>query len=327
MQRVNFYEREQIEYYLKLGRKKSWIARMLKKDYSVIKREIQRNSGNHFPYDAKTAQRLTDQRAKYTNKRKLEKYENKELREYVVKKLRNDWSPEQIAGRLKKSPTKETVSHEAIYDYIYNGEGKFEYLYPHLRTKRKKRRRKLGRKNRSITIKNRVSIHKRPAIVKNKKRYGDWEIDLMLFCDQREVLMTGFERKSQFCFLKKLKDKTAMGSERTIQNLIKKQPDWLFKTLTRDNGGENAEHEKTKIKFKVKSYFCDPYSSWQKGGVENLNKLVREYLPREEKIGKISKNQIRTIEAKLNNRPRKLLNYSTPYEIIAKRSARVKMGH
>lgn len=321
MQRIIFYEREKIELYLRMGKKKKWISDKLKRDYSVVKREIKRNSGEYIPYTAIVAQRVADRKAKNTNKRKLDKFENRDLKEYVIEKLKEDnWSPEEIAGRLKKYPCdniSETISYESIYDWIYNGKGKFEHLYPYLKVGRPKRQKKFSRKYRSNSIPNRVSIHKRPKEIDKKKVFGHWEADSMVFKKQKPILSSQYERKSMFCKLYKLKDKTAEETERVLQESIDSMPYFMFKSITRDNGGENAYHEKTEKEFDVQSFFCDPYCSWQKGGVENLNKLVRWYLPKNQDMSKITDEYIYLIQERLNNRPRKKLNFLTPNEFIA----------
>jgi len=140
-QKITFFERQLIEVMLRVDKSCREIAKNLGRDHSVISREVERNSGEFFPYTASVAQRIADEKARKTNKRKLEKDEV--LKNYVVSKLRDDWSPQQIAGRLKNKPPaklkKSFVSHEAIYQYIYNGEGRFELLYPHLRRGQNKR--------------------------------------------------------------------------------------------------------------------------------------------------------------------------------------------
>ncbi len=320
MQKITFYERQKIELYLRIGKTHRWIARRLNRDHTVISREIKRNSGNYLPYAALNAQRISDQRAKKTNKRKLEKYENKNLKKYVENCLENDLSPEQIAGRLKDQPPpdiKQTISHESIYQHIYNGQGQYGQLYYHLRTKRTRRRKKFSRKKQAkISIKNRISIHQRPKVIDKKKRFGDWEADSMLFSKQKNILSVMYERKSMLCKLQKLENKTADATENSIAFNIESLPKELFKTITRDNGTENANHQETSDNLNIQSYFCDTYASWQKGGVENLNKLIRQYLPRKTDMSRITDDDICKIEQKLNNRPRKSLKYLTPNEIV-----------
>jgi IS30 family transposase len=323
LSRITFYEREKIELYLKMGKSHRWIGRKICRSHTDISREINRNSNNLFPYRAKDAQRLYEARLLKRNRKKLEKFENRKLKEYVISNLMNDLSPDQISGRLQNAPPPElvgfTISHESIYQYIYNGQGRFEFLYPHLRTSRHKRRKRFDRKKRNkINIPKRISIHFRPEEVDKKERFGDWETDSVLFSKQKEILSTQYERKTMLCRLHKLPNKTAKETENTIADSIESLPERMWLTITRDNGTENANHLDTLNNFNIQSYYCDPYCSWQKGGNENLNKLVRQYLPRKIDMSKITDDNIYEIQEKLNNRPRKSLNYLTPNEVAAK---------
>jgi transposase, IS30 family len=321
--RITFYEREKIELYLKMKKSHRWIGRKLYRGHTDISREIKRNNGKFFPYQAKDAQRLHEARLKKKNQKKLEKFENSGLKKYVVSKLKEDLSPEQISGRLHNEPppelTEATISHESIYQYIYNGEGRFEQLYPHLRTGRYKRQRRFDRKKRNkINIPERISIHLRPEIIDRKERIGDWETDSMIFSKQKEILSTQYERKTMLCRLHKLPNKTAKESENAIADSIESLPREMWQTITRDNGTENAEHLSTLNNFNIQSYYCDPYCSWQKGGDENLNKLIRQYLPKKADMSKVTDEDVYIIQEKLNNRPRRSLNYQTPNEVVAK---------
>lgn len=291
------------------------MAERLGRDYSIIKREIKRNSGNHLPYAAAVAQSLAEKRARKTNVRKLEKPDNQKLKKFVIEKLREDWSPDQIAGTLKENPPADIfgkISHESIYSYVYNYSEKHFHLSEHLRTGRKERQRRFSRKKRVNTIENRVSIHQRPVEISEKKTYGHWENDLMEFGrKQGEVLSVKYERKSMLCKMHKLPNKQAEENEGSIAETIESLPHDWFRSVTRDNGKENANHEKTLLDFNVPTYFCDAYASWQKGGVENLNKLIRQYLPKQCDFAKITDNDIFKIQEKLNSRPRKSNNYLT----------------
>lgn len=318
---LTLYEREKIETYLRMKKKKSWIAKKLNRDYSIIKREIKRNKGTRMPYNATTAHALAQKRAKKTNIRKLNKPQNQKLKEFVEEHLMEDLSPEQIAGILKEYPQPnivETISYESIYDYIYNHAEKQKEFYKHLRTGRKKRQRKFSRKKQKNTIKNRVSIHLRPTEIAKKKEYGHWENDLVEFGrEQSGALSVKYERKAMLCRLHKLKNKKAKENENSIAETIESFPQYWFQSVTRDNGKENANHEKTLDDFGVPTYFCDAYASWQKGGIENLNKLIRQYLPKKCDFAKITERDIYEIQEKLNNRPRKSNNYLTPNEVFA----------
>jgi len=318
---ITLYEREKIETWLRMEKEKTWIAKKLNRDYSIIKREIKRNTGECLPYVAAVADKLAGQRTKKTNVRKLDKPDNIKLKEFVDEKLENDYSPEQISGILKEYPQEnilETISHESIYDYIYNHAEKQKEFYKHLRTGRKKRQRKFSRKKRTNAIENRVSIHVRPEWINEKKEYGHWENDLVEFGRiQKGVLSVKYERKAMLCRLHKLKSKKAEENEGSIMETIESFPHYWFQSVTRDNGKENADHEKTLDDFGVLTYFCDPYASWQKGGIENLNKLIRQYLPKKCDFAKITDRDVYEIQEKLNNRPRKSNNYLTPNEVFA----------
>jgi IS30 family transposase len=318
---ITLYEREKIETYLRMEKDKSWIARKLNRDYSIIKREIKRNKGTHMSYNAKVAQMLSARRAKKTNVRKLDKPDNIELKKFVDERLEKDWSPEQIAGTLEEYPPdniSETVSYESIYDYIYNHAEKQKEFYKHLRTGRSKRQRKFSRKKQVSSIKNRVSIHSRPIEIAEKKEYGHWENDLVEFGREQDgVLSVKYERKGMLCRLHKLDSKKAKENEDSIAETIESLPHQWFQSVTRDNGKENAKHENTLNNFGVPTYFCDAYASWQKGGIENLNKLIRQYLPKRYNFAKITDREVYAIQEKLNDRPRKSLNYLTPNEVFA----------
>lgn len=297
------------------------MAASLGRDCSIIKREIKRNSGSCLPYTASIAQSLAEKRARKTNIRKLDKPSNRQLKEFVIAKLSEDWSPQQIAGTLKENPPSDIskiISHESIYDYIYNHAEKHIHLYEHLRTARKKRQRRFNRKKRKNTIKNRISIHERPIEISEKKTFGHWENDLVEFGrEQNGVLSVKYERKSMLCRLHKLGSKQANENENSIAETIESFPYSWFQSVTRDNGKENANHTDTLSDFNVQSYFCDPYSSWQKGGVENLNKLIRQYLPKKCDFAKITERDIFEVQERLNNRPRKSNNYLSPNEVFA----------
>lgn len=147
---------------------------------------------------------------------------------------------------------------------------------------------------------------------------GDWETDSMIFSKQKNTLSVQYERKTMLCRLAKLKSKEAAETERAIAESVESLPNELWQSITRDNGTENTKHLDTLNTFNIQSYFCDAYASWQKGGLKNLNKLIRQYLPRKTDMSKISHDEIYAIQEQLNNRPRKSLNYLTPNEVIAK---------
>lgn len=322
MQILTFFERQKIEYYLRLKFSKRAIAGKLKRNHSIIVREISRNTKSNGKYQAITAQEKADKRAKKTNKSKLDKDE--ELKRYVVARMKGGWSPEQIAGRLKTHPPKSMqekyINHESIYQYIYKESGENKYLFNYLRKGRKNRRKKCARKPRKDTIIERISIHLRPDSINERKEYGHWESNSMIFRKQRSALNVQYERKSQLVALYKLANKSAEETEAAITKNIESLPEDFMKSATFDNGSENAKHYRLKKDFGIETYFCDPYASWQKGGVENINGLIRQYLPRKINLATIADSEIKEIQESLNNRPRKSLDYLTPNEIFAEQT-------
>ncbi len=318
MQILSQKEREQIEWFLKLKLGLREIGRRLGRNHGIVSRELKRNTLPGQKYSAAGAQKLAERKSHKTNKRKLESDEA--LHDWVVKKLKAGWSPEQIAGRLKNHPPKflvgRYINHESIYQYIYDGEGRYEYLYPCLRRKQRKRVRKLGRKPQKILIPERISIHLRPRLINERKRIGDWESDTLNFSKQREAVSVQYERKAMLARIHKVENKTAEETEEALSDSVESLPMEFWRSITFDNGLEAAHHTRIRDGYNIQTYFCDAYASWQKGGVENLNGLLREYLPRKINISTITEKGIHDIQECLNTRPRKKLGYLTPNEIV-----------
>lgn len=319
MAKLTSLERQLIEHGLRKGKSKRAIAKGLRREASVIRREIEHNSGDYLPYTADSAQRIREQRERKRRRPKLEA--DPDLREHVIAELRQGCSPEQIAGTLKAQPQPhldgQSLCHETIYQYIYEGEGRYEYLYPHLRRKQPRRKKQRARKPRKTLIPERISIHERSREVAKKKTYGHWESDTMVCKKQRETISVQYERKAQLVRIHKVADKSAKSTELAIRDSIASLPQYLFKTMTFDNGGEGACHTKLRDDYMLQTYFCDAYASWQKGGVENINGLIREYIPKDANLAEMTADDIYAIQEKLNNRPRKGLNFLTPNQVIA----------
>lgn len=319
MQILSFYEREKIEFSLRIKRGIRDIAKVLDRDPSIISREIKRNAVPGERYQAVKAQAKADRRARKTNRRKLEI--NYLLHDWVEKKLKEGLSPELIAGRLKMKPPLELhgamVSHEQIYQYIYHGEGRWEGWYHYLVRKHHKRLKRYSRKKQAKTlIKERVFITERPAMINERRRFGDWESDQAQFKKQRERLSVQYERKAMVIRMHRVKDKTAEENEQAIATTLEAFSSELTKSMTFDNGSENVCHMKIRDTFNLETFFCRPYAAWQKGGVENAIGLIRRYLPKTANLATISDEDIHTIQEKLNDRPRKKLNYLTPNEAL-----------
>lgn len=320
VQRLTFREREWIEFHVDIGLSYRSIAKFLNRNHTVISREITRNSSPHFPYRAVIAQKAADRKSKKTNTRKLTT--DKQLNKYVVASLSKDWSPEQISGRLKEHPPPRLVGKricpETIYQYVYNDgrDESFNRLYTHLRKAKSHRQPRYSRKPRNVvTIPDRTSIHERPETIDKKEGYGNWESDTMS-CKYRKPVSVQYERKAQLVRVHKLPSYRADDTIAAIKDSVDSLPQELWQSITLDNGGEGARHTELRDDYGIDTYHCDPYKSWQKGGVENMNGLLRQYLPKGINLNDIDDYQIYEIQEKLNNRPRKSLNYLTPNEIV-----------
>ncbi|MEK7213134.1 MAG: IS30 family transposase [Patescibacteria group bacterium] len=312
---LKFYDRQKLEYWLRTKQSLRAIAKIMKRDHSVLVRELERNStGDRKKYRADVAQRLSKKRRFKQHKGKLDKYP--ELKERVIEGLKREWSPDVIAGKLKTERARHTISHESIYHYIYNKDGRYENLYQYLRQGQAKRHKLHSRKKCKLGIAERKSIHLRPEYIDQRKRYGDWESDSMIFSRQKTILSVQSERKSKLIRLHKAIDKSAEETKNALVKTAESLPPEMFLTVTFDNGTEGARHAELKREYRIETYFCDPFASWQKGGVENANKLIIYYLPRSADLTKLTDRDIYLIQEKLNNRPRKCLNYKSSNEII-----------
>ena len=319
MRRLTFLERQIIELLLARNRSHRRIGRILGRDRRVIDREIERNKPDERPYTAKRALDLTHEREDERCRKKLEK--DKSLRTFVIERLKEELSPEQIAGLLVVEPPEgldgKTLCPESIYRYVYEGEDREDDLYTHLRRARKKRRKRGVRKHRNTSIKERISIHDRPTIIDRRQRFGDLECDLLESPhSDRNALSVHYERKSQFVKLHRVQDKTAIQTHEALLKTLDFFGEGFVKSVTFDNGSETSLHHVLRYEHDVETYHCDPFSSWQKGGVENMNGLIRQYIPKGTKISTLTDDFLQLIEDRLNSRPRKAHNYKTPNQIL-----------
>jgi IS30 family transposase len=314
---INAQERYVIYHLLLWGLSHREIGRRLHRHHTSIGREANRNGRHHSCYWNEPAQRWADERkhkARHNRKR-----DHKRLYNYVIHRIKKDWSPEEIVGRLEFDyPADKTmrISPEGIYRWIYQDAKGQGYLYQHLRRHHKKRRKQ--RKYGSLRgfIPDRVSIHERPTIVEARARIGDWEGDTVEGEKGTEHVATHVDRKSRFLIATKLSDKkSGTMADKTIK-LFHKIPKIFRKTLTIDNGKEFADFKRIETKTGLDVYFSDPYSPWQRGTNENTNGLLRQYLPKGSDLSLVSDEQLALVVKKLNNRPRKNLNYRTPHEVF-----------
>jgi IS30 family transposase len=209
------------------------------------------------------------------------------------------------------------VCHETIYAYIYDEENRKEQHWKLLMRHRPKRIKQGTRKSRKGgTIKNMVSISKRPESVETRKEAGHWESDSMIFSKQKEILSVQTERKTRAVRITKCKDKTAEETKEAVTGSLGGEIETFLKSITFDRGTEGAEHEKMSEYLNADIYFCHPYCSWEKGSVENRNMFIRRYFPRHTNMSEVTDEMIYEVQEKLNNRPMKCLKYRTPNEMI-----------
>jgi IS30 family transposase len=319
MRRISYEERQIIEKLRKSGVKVRKIAKILDRSHSTISEEISRNKQMHEDYyDAETAQGKMERRVlRRGNKPKIRGDSN--LENEIVERLKEEHSPEQIAGSLALKYKQKVISHETIYRFIYSKRGIEFKLWKHLRRKRSKRKKVAERKqNKRTLIPERISIHERPKVVDKRLRIGDLETDSVIFREAKSILSVQIDRASLKCAITKVENKSATETKLALIRAIEDEfGAHNTKTITFDNGTENVKHIEIKEEYKtIKTFFCDPYSSWQKGSVENLNGLIRQYLPRKLNLDEITQDQIYEIQEKLNNRPRKKLGFKSPNQFF-----------
>lgn len=288
----------------------SVISEILGFHRSTIYRELYRNSTKvGYRPDIASQQYIMRRRNKISIVER-----NSEIYNYVICKLQEGWSPEQIAGRMKQENKSYKISHETIYQYIYSSSGKKLKLHLYLRKKRGYRYPRV-RRRRKKSYSDKLSIHSRADSVNKRIDFGHWEGDLILFRKTQANLFTLRERKSRLLVAIKNANRQSKTTSKTLLNYMKAQNSFI-KTLTLDNDPAFADYNNLSKELEAKLYFCDPYKSWQKGSIENGNLLLRHPLPRGFKIDQVVQNDIDLITEKINNRPMKVLNYRTPKEVF-----------
>jgi IS30 family transposase len=257
--------------------------------------------------------------SKRENASKRQRLKTKQTLLYVTSKLNEGWSPEQIAGRLSIDHPELSISHEAIYQYVYHPatKNRQELIQCLRRAHRKRKNKSIGRKQRKTKIPGRVPIELRPFSVESRSQFGHWEGDSLVSRKSLTALNSLVERKSRLLFLTKIERKTAEATRNAVVNRLKVLPAKARRTLTLDNGSENTKHQDITASIGTNCFFATPYASWERGTNENLNGLVRWYLPKGTDFRKISEKQIARIESLINNRPRKCLGYKTPLEVAS----------
>ncbi len=309
-------ERYQIDELLREGFSQHSIAKALGRSPSTLSRELRRNKGERGwrPRQAqiKAITRLVVRGS--TNAKRASEAAWEDAKYHLQ---HDQWSPEQIAGRLAHEG-QATISHETIYQRILVDKKSGGVLYTHLRCKKKRKKRYGSARSLRGAIPNRVDIDQRPAIVESRKRIGDWEGDTVIGSHSGgAVIASMVERKSRFTCLAKAKNKT---TQEVIDSITRRMlPIAQFvNTVTLDNGKEFSQHHRISTALGADVYFAKPYQSWQRGLNENTNGLVRQYFPKRIPFDSITDDELQRVENKMNHRPRKCLNYRTPFEVFNK---------
>jgi len=295
------------------GYKQQEIADVIGKDKSVVSRELKRNCDMRSgEYKSDLAQRKYEHRQRIKPK-KIRFTET--VKHLVDTWIGDDYSPEQIAGRAKIDNI-ECVSHERIYQYVWQNKKEGGLLYKRLRHQGRKYRKRGAAKDTRGIIKDRVDISMRPAIVEEKIRIGDLEADTIIGKNHKGAILTINDRVSSFVWIEKLQSKDA--GELAIKAVEKIIPHnhWIY-TMTSDNGKEFAEHKSIANDLGIDFFFAKPYHSWERGANENINGLIRQYFPKGSSFENITNQQIQYVQHKLNNRPRKKLGFLSPIEFLS----------
>lgn len=320
---LNLHQRYQIQALLQTGSSKGEIAKILEVHPSTIYRELERNTAKRGrtagQYVATNAQRRTDQRHKSKPKQVLL---TEPMKKRIAGLLREEkWSPELISERLPLQG-EVCVSHETIYQWIWEmkkskkrSNSKYSDLYKYLRHEGRRQKRGNTKDKRGV-IKKRVGIEERPSVVDERSRIGDVEVDLMMGSNHKSALLVMTDRASLITMLEKLSGKNATEVyEKMKKRLTNFSSSWV-KTLTFDNGKEFAQHQKIGHLLNAKTYFTRPYTSQDKGTVENRIGVIRRFFPKKTDLRKISDERIKEVERLLNYRPVRKFNYKNPIEVL-----------
>jgi IS30 family transposase len=306
-------ERYQIHALMKAGHDQSQIAKVLDRNKSTISRELSRNTGSRG-YRPKQACEMSTYRSQ--NSRNASTVASW-VKDEANALLRVQWSPEQIASKLP-------ISHETVYQHVYADKAQGGALWKNLRCQKQKRKRYAGGRDRRGQIPNRRPLSERPLQIEARKQVGHWECDTVIGANHKGAVVTMVERKSGYGVIAKVTNKT---SELVSSAIVDKlQPMAVrVKTLTFDNGKEFAAHAHIDAQLQSTTYFARPFASWERGSNENFNGLLRQYIPKKRSMSTVSDEEIRMIQNRLNNRPRKRLGFKTPAEVFHQSLKRVAL--
>jgi transposase, IS30 family len=310
---LTFAEREVLQRMVAKKKSNSEIAALMNRHRSTIYRELSRNT-TAFGYRPKMAQRMTCQRRVACHRRY--KLKDLDLCLYVSERLRKAWSPDQIAGRLRRDfphTPQRWVSAPTIYAWIQRSA-------PQGRRWLRRAHRWRWKRKKPPEI---VSIRGRPRVINARRRYGDWEGDTVVGIGRRTGLVTLVERKSGLARIMKVTDRSSTTAISAIERCLRDLPSALRRSATFDNGPEFAEYDRLRRTLGLSVYFADPYCAWQRGSNESLNGLIRQYFPKRTDFQHVSRSAIQRVEQELNERPRRRFDYQAPLEVLGKRLCRI----
>ena len=306
-------ERYQIHALMKAGHDQSQIAKLLDRHKSTISRELSRNTGSRG-YRPKQACEMSADRAQHSrNAPTVEPW----VREAACALLCIQWSPEQIASQLP-------ISHETVYQHVYADKAQGGTLWKNLRCQKQKRKRYASGRDRRGQIPNRRPLSERPLHIEARRQVGHWECDTVIGASHKGAVVTMVERKSGYAVMAKVEKKTSELVSSAIVDKLQPMAARV-KTLTFDNGKEFAGHAHIDQQLQSTAYFARPFASWERGSNENLNGLLRQYVPKKRAMSTVSDEEIRMIQNRLNNRPRKRLGFKTPAEVFHQSLKRVAL--
>ena len=285
------------------------IGNVLGRSAGTLSRELHRNRARstYYPHHA---QEQAEKRSRISHKRM--RLKSRLLRYEVEQMLVKGWSPELISGRIRRSRKDlPYICPEAIYHWIYTERP--DLIGSLVRSHPKRWPKRYSRWRRRPLIPRRTSIQERPALASSRQEAGHWETDLVVG-PSSAALQVLVERQTRCSRLRKVSQKTAPASRAALTHMLEPRPAKLRKSITYDNGSENVEHTVLNEDFDMRSYFCEPYHSWEKGTVENTNGLIRRFIPKRTRLDTVPDTRIQQIEDWLNDRPRKVLNFRTPRE-------------
>jgi IS30 family transposase len=300
-------ERYALEALNKQGHSQAEIARTLGRHRSTISRELRRNCRPGRRYSAFEAGQQT--RGRRSRSRRNQRFTARDWA-VVVRYLQEHWSPEQIAGRLERTGELR-ISHETIYRYVWRDKKQGGELYKLLRQSGKQRRKRYGRYDSRGRLAGKRHISERPPGAKNRSRIGHWEADTVIGSSDRHCVLTLVERRTGYVVIGKLEARTAQATNRRAIPLLRR---YRVRTVTVDNGTEFHSYKDIEAATGVRFYFATPHHSWERGTSENTNGLIRQYLPKRRSMAHVSQRHCSRIAQRLNNRPRKRLDYLTPAE-------------